>query len=158
SNGNLIGITITSPGTGYTAVPTFTLVGGGIGNTGAITGSAALVNNVSGGLTKLGAGTLPLQTANNTSNRSTQTGGGTLQLSVANAITSSSKLDMAGGKVTTNFVNQVLPSTQLKTSAGGSIIDASGTVYQFANSATAHWTNSATPTLTIQNITGNKVQ
>ena len=36
-SGNLTGINITNPGTGYSAVaPTFTLVGGGIGNTGAL--------------------------------------------------------------------------------------------------------------------------
>ena len=46
-SGNLTGIVITSPGVGYTAPPTFTLVGGGLGNTGAITGAATLVANSS---------------------------------------------------------------------------------------------------------------
>ena len=42
SNGNLTGIVVTNPGVGYTAPPTFTLVGGGLGNTGAIAGAADL--------------------------------------------------------------------------------------------------------------------
>ena len=36
ANGNLTGISITNPGQNYTSAPTFTHVGGGIGNTGAI--------------------------------------------------------------------------------------------------------------------------
>jgi len=78
--GNLTGITMTNPGTGYTAPPTFALVGGGIGNTGAIGGSATLVTNVGGGLTKSGLGTLTL-TGANTYTGDTVVSAGTLSLS-----------------------------------------------------------------------------
>jgi len=63
SNGNLTGITITNPGVGYTTA-TFSLLGGGIGNTGAISGTPTLVANASGGLTKQGNGTLTLSGVN----------------------------------------------------------------------------------------------
>jgi hypothetical protein len=55
ANGNLTGITITNPGSGYTVAPAFSLVGGGIGNTGTIGGSATLVPNDSGSMTFTGA-------------------------------------------------------------------------------------------------------
>lgn len=87
-SGNLTGITITNPGTGYTSAPTFALVGGGIGNTGAVTGVATLVQNVSGGLTKSGTGTLTLSGAN-TYTGNTSVNAGTL------AITSSYLADAA---------------------------------------------------------------
>ncbi|GAA5131942.1 autotransporter-associated beta strand repeat-containing protein [Luteolibacter yonseiensis] len=54
ASGNLTGITMTNPGVGYTSAPTFALVGGGSGNTGAITGTATLAANTSGGLTFTG--------------------------------------------------------------------------------------------------------
>ena len=55
ANGNLTGIQIVNPGVDYTSAPTFTLFGGGIGATGAITARPTLMPNVSGGLTKIGA-------------------------------------------------------------------------------------------------------
>ncbi len=64
ASGNLTGITITNPGVNYTSAPTFALVGGGAGNTGALTGAASLVPNTSGGLTFTGAGTTSLTGAN----------------------------------------------------------------------------------------------
>lgn len=64
SGGNLTGITITNPGVNYTTVPTFALVGGSAGNTGALSGAATLVANSSGGLTFTGAGTTTLTGAN----------------------------------------------------------------------------------------------
>ncbi len=63
-SGNLTGILITNPGTGYTSTPTFTIVGGGLGSTGSISGTATLVPNVGGGFTKAGAGTATLTAAN----------------------------------------------------------------------------------------------
>jgi fibronectin-binding autotransporter adhesin len=63
ANGNLIGITITNPGVGYTA-PSFSVSGGG-GMGGSISGTAGLlVNSTSGGLTKIGAGLLILSGSN----------------------------------------------------------------------------------------------
>lgn len=64
AGGNLTGITITNPGVNYTSAPTFALVGGGAGNTGALSGAATLVANASGGLTFTGAGTTSLTGAN----------------------------------------------------------------------------------------------
>lgn len=55
--GNLTGIVMTNPGVNYTTPPTFTLYGGGFGNTGAITGTATIVTNTSGGMTFAGSGT-----------------------------------------------------------------------------------------------------
>ena len=59
ASGNLTGITITNRGNDYTTA-SFALVGGGIGNTGAIGGTAAVTANVGGGLVKSGIGTLTL--------------------------------------------------------------------------------------------------
>ena len=60
ASGALTGITITNPGINYTSAPAFALGGGGVGNTGSITGTATLVANTSGGLTFTGAGTTTL--------------------------------------------------------------------------------------------------
>jgi autotransporter-associated beta strand protein len=145
SNGNLTGITITSAGTDYTVAPTFTLVGGGIGSTYSLTGTAALANNISGGLNVLNSGgpsgTLVMDTANNTYTGPTTVTSGTLNLGVANAIASSKELVMNGGTVNTNGVNQTLTNTQLKTTASNSILNVTGTTWQFADSGTAHWVN-----------------
>ena len=59
ASGQITGITITNPGTGYTSAPTVTLVGGGA-TTAATLGTIGLAANISGGLTKQGAGTLIL--------------------------------------------------------------------------------------------------
>jgi hypothetical protein len=64
ASGNLTGIQITNPGINYTSAPTFALVGGGVGNTGAIGGAATLVANTSGGLAFTGGGTTTLAGAN----------------------------------------------------------------------------------------------
>ncbi len=55
--GMLTGIVMTNPGVDYTTPPTFTLTGGGVGNTGAIAGTATLLPNTSGGMTFTGSGT-----------------------------------------------------------------------------------------------------
>jgi autotransporter-associated beta strand protein len=95
SDGSLAGITITNPGLGYTAAPTFALVGGGVGNTGAITGTATLVANTSGGLTKLGAGTMTL-TASSTYTGNTTISDGTLALVSGGDISASSAISTGG--------------------------------------------------------------
>ena len=77
ANGNLTGITITNPGTGYTSAPTFALLGGGVGNTGVVGGAPTLVTNTSGGLTKAGVGTVTL-TGSNTYAGATNVTAGTL--------------------------------------------------------------------------------
>ncbi len=78
SNGNLTGVTLTSPGANYhMGTPTLTFTGGG----GTVTqsGSASTVPNTSGGLTKRGAGTLTL-TGTNTYSGATVVNGGRLVL------------------------------------------------------------------------------
>jgi autotransporter-associated beta strand protein len=76
--GNLTGIQITNPGNGYTETPIFTLLGGGIGNTGTIGGAAQIiVNNTTGGFTKLGAGNVTL-TGGSTYGGPTVVSGGSL--------------------------------------------------------------------------------
>jgi autotransporter-associated beta strand protein len=94
SDGTLAGITITNPGTGYTAAPTFALVGGGIGNTGSIGGTATLVANASGGLTKLGAGTMTL-TASSSYTGATTISNGVLELVSGGDISASSPISTA---------------------------------------------------------------
>jgi autotransporter-associated beta strand protein len=143
ATGHLTGITITSAGTDYTAVPTITLVGGGLGSSYTLTGSAALASNVSGGLNKVGLGSLLMFDAANTYTGPTTVTGGTLELDVANAIASSSQVVMNGGTLKTGGFNEVLPATQLKTTASNSILNATGTTWQFADSGTAHWVNGA---------------
>ena len=64
ASGNLTGIQITNPGINYTSAPTFALVGGGVGNTGAISGTATLVPNTSGGMTFTGTGSTRLAGTN----------------------------------------------------------------------------------------------
>ena len=78
ASGNLTNIVVTNPGTGYTAAPNFTLVGGGLSNNGAITGTATLAANSSGALIINGAnaGVLSLS-GNNTYSGGTQITGTT---------------------------------------------------------------------------------
>ena len=78
ASGNLTGIVMTNPGVNYTAPPTFTLLLGGKGNTGAIGGAASLVANTSGSLTKIGTGTLTLSGTNTYGGNTTYVNQGTL--------------------------------------------------------------------------------
>lgn len=61
ASGNLTGIVITNPGIGYTSAPTFALIGGAVGATGAISGTATLVANTSGAMTFTGSGTTTIK-------------------------------------------------------------------------------------------------
>ncbi|MGN6370263.1 MAG: autotransporter-associated beta strand repeat-containing protein, partial [Phycisphaerae bacterium] len=130
SNGNLTGITITNPGTGYTSAPTFNILGGGRGNTGSITGSAALVANVGGGLTKQGTGTTTL-TGASTYTGATNVTAGTLVVDVSGSINGSSGITVNGGKFVAN--SNVSPAITLTSGA----LDGTGSVgnVTVANSA-----------------------
>lgn len=79
ANGNLTGITVTNPGVDYMNI-TVSLSGGGVGNTGAVSGSASFVANASGGLTYSGAGTTTLTGVNTYTGNSTVNSGTTLVL------------------------------------------------------------------------------
>jgi autotransporter-associated beta strand protein len=96
--GNLTGITITNPGVDYTSAPTFALVGGGVGNTGAISGTATLVANTSGGFTKNGYGTTNLS-GTSTYTGATTVNGGSLIISGSGAINSSSGIAVNAAKL-----------------------------------------------------------
>lgn len=61
ASGNLTGIVMTNPGIGYTSAPTFALIGGAVGATGAISGTATLVANTSGAMTFQGSGTTTIK-------------------------------------------------------------------------------------------------
>ena len=80
ANGNLTGITMTNPGTGYTTTPAFALVGGGIGSSGGFDGSASLVPATSGGMAFTGAGTTTLTAVNTYTGNTTVGTGSTLVL------------------------------------------------------------------------------
>src|SRR5262249_54884456 len=135
ANGNLTGLQITNPGTDYTAPPVFTLFGGGVGNTGNITGTASLVANTSGGLTKLGGGTMKV-TRISTHTGPTKISGGSLAV-VSGVIDQTSKLIMDGGTLDTQGSSLTLTSTTLQaTGTGGSVID-------LRNSSTVHFANSS---------------
>ena len=149
--GNLTGITITNPGVGYTSAPKFTLVGGGVGNTGAVGGTAALVPNVSGGLNKVGTGTLTVSNVQ-TYSGPTRVTQGTLAMGVQSTFSSASTLQMAGGTLVTNGLNdqfaalQVVDNSVLDLGSGNSILN-------FGNSSAVPWTTSKA--LTITNWTGS---
>ena len=131
SGGSVIGITITSPGTGYTSAPTVTLFGGGY-TSAATPGTATIAANVSGGLTKQDTGTLTLTGASTYTNLTT-VNAGTLALgsgySSATAgyvVTNGATLDVSPLSTLTLSTNQSLSGSgtvngSIATSAGVSI-------------------------------------
>ena len=156
SLGNLTGIVITNPGVGYTVAPTFTLVGGGLSNTGSITGSATLVANAGGGLTKVGNGSLTL-TGTNTYSGATLVSAGTLTLSGTADINGSSGITVNGagaklvqattvaGTPTVTLTNGTIDGTG--TLGGATVASSAGNI--IANG------NGTTGALTINNLTFN---
>lgn len=77
--GALDGITITSPGSGYTA-PTITLIGGGATTAGTIGVVGLTPNSAAGGLTKTGLGTLTISSTANSYGGPTKISGGVLAI------------------------------------------------------------------------------
>jgi autotransporter-associated beta strand protein len=100
TNGNLTGITITNPGIGYTTAPAFTLVGGGIGNTGSIGGTATLVPNVSGGMTFTGNASTILSGQSTYTGNTVVTGGTTVGVSSTGGLTFKPGANHVSNKVT----------------------------------------------------------
>jgi len=99
TSGTVTGITVTSPGFGYTVAPTVTLTGGGF--TTAATASLALGTNISGGLTKIGSGILMLS-ATNTYTGVTVISNGVLTLGLANALPVGNDISVDGGTYNLN--------------------------------------------------------
>jgi autotransporter-associated beta strand protein len=143
SNGNLTGITITNPGTGYanSDLMQFSLVGGGVGNTGSVTTNFSNVTPTvtTGGLTKVGAGTLTL-TGVNTYGGSTTINQGTLALGVQDAITATSHLALAGGTFSTGGFSQNMANTLLDVSSSSAIsLGATANTLNLADSHGESW-------------------
>ena len=127
SSGNLTGITITNPGVGYSLVPTFTLVGGGNGNTGAIGGAATLVANTSGGMTFAGSGS-GVTTLNsvNTYTGPTTVSSGTLLMGPSGSINTSSNIIIngSGARLAQNSFTSLTPAVTVTNGT----LDGTGTV------------------------------
>ncbi len=100
ANGDLTGITITNPGVNYTSAPTFALVGGGAGNTGAIGGAATLVANVSGGMTFTGAATTTLTEVNRYTGNTTIDAGTTVLVPLGAEVSVAPTTDGVSTKIT----------------------------------------------------------
>ena len=138
ASGNLKGIQITNPGVDYTSAPTFTLVGGGIGATGAISGTPTLVANTSGGLTKIGNGSLTVFSTTNTYTGPTTVKQGVLSVGAAGAVPLASTVVVDGGIFATGGLANQFGPLQVADNSG---IDLGfgGGVYQFANSSSTPW-------------------
>jgi autotransporter-associated beta strand protein len=95
------GVTVTSPGWGYTEPPTVAFLRGGNGAVVPTLAAVTLAPNASGGLTKLGAGTLTLGAAN-TYTGATTVAGGTVKLANAKALPSETQVALAGGTLDLN--------------------------------------------------------
>lgn len=99
AGGSLTAITITNPGTGYTNA-SFTLSGGGIGNTAAIGGAPAIVANASGGMTFTGGATTILSGLNTYTGNTTISSGSTLAVGATGGLTFKPGANGVSNKVT----------------------------------------------------------
>jgi autotransporter-associated beta strand protein len=154
SSGNLTGIQITNPGSGYAPgdIVNFNLVAGtnGGGTGGSITTNFSNVapNAQTGGLTKIGAGTLTLSSATgNTYTGPTTVNQGTLAMGAANEISDTSQLILGGGTFATGGFSQdfTASAATLKLTASSTIdfnTSVNPQVLKLANS-NGLWTNGA---------------
>ena len=140
ANGNLTGITVTNPGTGYTGTPTIALLGGG--GSGATIGTTTLNGgNTSGGLTKTGSGTLNLTGANTYTGMTTVLGG---VLGITGNQTNTSGITL--GNATSLLFNSPLSLKTLTLGLAGS--DAMGLLLSTGTAT------SISSTITVQNNNG----
>ena len=140
ASGNLTGITITNPGRNYQTPPTFVLLGGGVGNTAAIGGTATLVPNTSGNLTKVGTGTLTLG-GTSTYTGTTTVSAGTLLLSATGSINGSSSISIGSAGTAANLITNSTTAISPAVTLTNGTINGTGSI------------NS----LTVANLAGNTV-
>jgi autotransporter-associated beta strand protein len=105
--GTVTNIIITCPGVDYTAVPTFTVSGGGATTAATITGTSPTANT-GGGLTAVGSGVTTLSGAN-TYTGNTTVSAGTLELAQATLATNSTVSIASSAKLQLDFAttNQI---------------------------------------------------
>jgi autotransporter-associated beta strand protein len=149
ASGVVTNILITSPGTGYTGIPTVKLLANG-GGTGASLGTVSIGANTSGGLTKQGGGTVTL-TGTNTYSGTTTVAAGTLAVTNTVSIADSANIQVNSGA--TLDVSKMASS--LWTLASGQRLAGGGTVKggvtSIANSTIAPGGPSTAGTLTVTN-------
>jgi autotransporter-associated beta strand protein len=117
--GTVTNVLITCPGVNYTAIPTFTVTGGGATTAATITGKAPTAN-ASGGLTAIGTATLTL-TGASTYTGSTVITNGTLALGTGGSLASTNIVVDSGAL----FDVSALTSYAV---AGGQTLSGSGTI------------------------------
>ena len=120
--GQVTGLTVTSPGSGYQPYDSVlvSMIGGGYTNAMALAYNAALAPNaVSGGLTKLGSGTLTLG-GTNTYGGATTVSNGTLVLANSAALPTNTAVNVASG---TYDLNGFTVTNGALTVSGGAIVN-----------------------------------
>jgi autotransporter-associated beta strand protein len=163
STGQVTGVTITNPGTGYTSAPNFNFYGGlGIGGTVASASMNAVTNPnaTDGGVTKLGTGTLTLS-GSNTYLGGTRVQGGTLVVGNASALSTGSValsnsttlgfakvpsqvISLSGFNYDSNFANNFAP-----------VVSSDGTSVQMTSAQNSEATSIFSPgTYSISDATG----
>jgi autotransporter-associated beta strand protein len=159
TTGALTGITMTTPGVGYTAAPTFALVGGGIGNTGAIGGAASLAASASGGMTFAGSGAgVTTLTAVSTYTGPTTVSSGALLLSGSASINTSSDITISGSgaKLVQTSATAITPTvTVTNGTLGGTATVNNVLVSDGPSGIVANDYNGGTGALTIGSLTFN---
>ncbi|GAA5484758.1 beta strand repeat-containing protein [Haloferula sargassicola] len=133
ANGNLTGITVTNPGINYTTA-SFTLTGGGVGNTGTLGGAPSFVANASGSMTFTGNAITTLGGANTFTGNSIVAGGSSILLSNGASLTFAPRANGVSNKVTGagnayfyGAFNLDLSQASLANGNSWTLVDATGT-------------------------------